>query len=242
MIKKFCVLLALGFITLLAGCVGENLNEKMEISAATASATITRTRVPTFTSRANLGPIPTRRWTKTPMPTPTSRWPTLIYESTATAIPDGVTVTAEPTSTAPPRRASIPDLPDNMYIEEYPVDSKWGSGEGSSRHPDKGGRFENPNGGMIGEKLFIAEGSMDSISAFLGEEKVLMKKCPMSPVLSVITAWTYQDHWIIQSHCDGFDIYWDGELLNERNGYQESFAFQIMDGKPFYLFRREDKI
>ena len=34
----------------------------------------------------------------------------------------------------------------------------------------------------------------------------------------------------------------NGELLNEREGYQEAFGFQLMNGKPFYFFKRDGQI
>lgn len=37
------------------------------------------------------------------------------------------------------------------------------------------------------------------------------------------------------------DIYRDGESLNEAEGYDESFGFTFLSGKPFYLFERNGK-
>jgi hypothetical protein len=34
----------------------------------------------------------------------------------------------------------------------------------------------------------------------------------------------------------------DGVSLNQRYGYQESFGFQLLRGKPFYFFRKDGKI
>jgi hypothetical protein len=65
----------------------------------------------------------------------------------------------------------------------------------------------------------------------------------MHPVPPLITAWVYERHWIIQSYCnDVFDVIWDGQSINETNGYESSFAFQLMDGEPFYLFKRDSKV
>jgi hypothetical protein len=63
--------------------------------------------------------------------------------------------------------------------------------------------------------------------------------------------WTYDDHWTLEVvrvearqqgravTCDPVgDVIQDGESLNGRRGYQESFGFQLMGGKPFYFFKR----
>lgn len=36
------------------------------------------------------------------------------------------------------------------------------------------------------------------------------------------------------------DIYRDGESLNESEGYDESFGFYIINGRPFYFFKQDD--
>jgi hypothetical protein len=61
----------------------------------------------------------------------------------------------------------------------------------------------------------------------------------------------YDDHWVLEAAhvktrqqggtvtCDPVgDIIRDGESLNEKYGYQESFGFQLMDSKPFYFFEK----
>ncbi len=36
-------------------------------------------------------------------------------------------------------------------------------------------------------------------------------------------------------------MYLDGELLNEKYGYDAAFEFQILAGKPFFFFESEGK-
>ena len=38
------------------------------------------------------------------------------------------------------------------------------------------------------------------------------------------------------------DILWNGESLNELEGYQQSFGFHILSGKPFYFFFRHEAL
>ncbi len=67
--------------------------------------------------------------------------------------------------------------------------------------------------------------------------------------------WTYGDHWVLEAahvearreggavHCLPVgDIVRDGESLNEHYGYQETFGFQLINGEPFYFFRRDGMI
>ncbi len=47
--------------------------------------------------------------------------------------------------------------------------------------------------------------------------------------------WSWQGHWLLE--VDVFLIQ-DGEILNEQLGYEEIFDWQILNGKPFYFFRK----
>ena len=38
------------------------------------------------------------------------------------------------------------------------------------------------------------------------------------------------------------DIYQDGESLNAREGYEESFGFQTLSGRPFYFYQRDGSL
>jgi hypothetical protein len=51
--------------------------------------------------------------------------------------------------------------------------------------------------------------------------------------------WSWEGHWLLE--VDGFLIQ-DGENLNERLGYEEIFGWQLLDGKPFYYFRKGPRV
>lgn len=81
----------------------------------------------------------------------------------------------------------------------------------------------------------------------------------------LMEAWSYDNHWVIEtltseaqgvdvSHKDTqslmdiqeklrdyLDIIRDGVSLKEANGYQQVFSFQILNGKPFYFYKRGEK-
>ena len=68
-----------------------------------------------------------------------------------------------------------------------------------------------------------------------------------SPVLPLQSLWSYEDHWALEILYAEEEIwqgriYLNGELLNESQDYQEAFGFQLLGGKPFYFFQREDAL
>ena len=76
--------------------------------------------------------------------------------------------------------------------------------------------------------------------------------CVVSPLWGL---WTYGDHWVleavhVQAHrqdraitCEPTgQIIRDGQSLNEQQGYQESFGFQLLNEKPFYFYKRTGQL
>jgi hypothetical protein len=68
-----------------------------------------------------------------------------------------------------------------------------------------------------------------------------------SPVTSLRGLWVYDGHWVLESIYIVQDrvigrISQDGQLLSDSNGYQETFEFQLMHGRPFYFFMRDGKL
>jgi len=210
---------------------------------------------PTLTTTSSPVVMPTLTITVTPQPENTETpWPTLIYYlgSTNTPDPDKTSPPPQPTITAPPPRSPSFQLPDKLEIEEYPIDNEDAlniESLVSSRHPNRGGWYYWPKGGKIDGKNFLAsavarEHLYAEIHATLDDHEIFTMDCgKVTPLPTVITAWTYGQHWIIQSVChQGFDIFWDGVSLNASKGYQSSFAFQVLGQYPFYLFKRNDRV
>ncbi len=76
-----------------------------------------------------------------------------------------------------------------------------------------------------------------------------------SPINTLQGLWAFSDHWVLEiahvdQHISGNEIsldsfgqvIQDGVILNDRYGYQEAFGFQLMNGKPFYFFKRDGRI
>jgi hypothetical protein len=66
-----------------------------------------------------------------------------------------------------------------------------------------------------------------------------------SPALPLQSLWSYGDHWVLEIVYAEEEIwegriYQDGQFLNDTLNYQEAFGFQLLAGKPFYFFQRED--
>ena len=70
----------------------------------------------------------------------------------------------------------------------------------------------------------------------------------ISPINPLQGLWTYDDHWVLETNLFLEDkpfngqIFVDGTSLNQQNGYEESFNFQTINGRPFYFFRRNGKV
>ena len=75
-----------------------------------------------------------------------------------------------------------------------------------------------------------------------------------SPVEPIQGLWSYRNHWVLEvAHCSNRDvkgtiytdimgeIIQDGESFSKRNGYQETFGFQLMSGKVFYYFKKDNQ-
>jgi len=68
-----------------------------------------------------------------------------------------------------------------------------------------------------------------------------------SPALPLQGLWTYGDHWALEVLFSDPDnwvgrLYIDGELVNEQEGYEEAFGFQLLGGRPFFFYQREGSV
>lgn len=66
-----------------------------------------------------------------------------------------------------------------------------------------------------------------------------------SPALPLQSLWSYDNHWVLEILYSEEEIwqgriYRDGQLLNDTEDYQDAFGFQLLGGKPFYFYQREE--
>lgn len=86
------------------------------------------------------------------------------------------------------------------------------------------------------------------VRLFEGEKLVFSAPAGLpSPALPLQGLWTYDGHWALEILYSAREVwegrvYIDGELLSEVYGYDETFGFQLLAGRPFYFFRRSEGI
>ena len=102
----------------------------------------------------------------------------------------------------------------------------------------------------VGDEL-LTLAITDTIRVRLGQR--LVWEDPVMPstfgFATMESPWSFDGHWTIEEtpgSMTGADvvgrIVWDGQDLNQACGYQESFTFALLDGQPFYFFKRDGKI
>jgi len=137
-----------------------------------------------------------------------------------------------------------------------------------ARHAhDKGNIYSFPGGfeengayvmyPVTGDRQFRAIRASDSAEIVLQQDEITIFQIDggdVSPISPLRGLWVDNEHWVletafvrnaidgsaIQSNAVG-NIYQDGILLNEKYGYEEMFGFQLLDGKPFYFYKKDGK-
>jgi hypothetical protein len=103
-----------------------------------------------------------------------------------------------------------------------------------------------------------SQGTFQKVTVQVSQDGQVIFSIPAgdgSPINNLRGLWTYSNHWVLEIARVTLDassnevslepvgqIIQDGELLNERYGYDHAFGFQLMKGKPFFFFKRQDKI
>jgi hypothetical protein len=103
------------------------------------------------------------------------------------------------------------------------------------------------------------QGALESVSIQVKRDNEIIYTIPAgvgSPISNYRGLWIYSNHWVLENAnvnenitngneamLDVFgQIVRDGVLLNERYKYDEAFGFQLMNGKPFYYYKRNNQI
>ncbi len=108
---------------------------------------------------------------------------------------------------------------------------------------------------LNGEELHAFEQFDDNkatvIVQLAGKEVLTIDCGEISPINNLRGKWVSGDDWYVEiAHVETEseeqfskgDIYKNGKSLNEDNGYEESFDFQILNGEPFYFFSKDGEI
>ena len=104
----------------------------------------------------------------------------------------------------------------------------------------------------VGDELLTVT-TADRIQVFLGDRLIYAVPTEPNAFLMGIDhpgsfdgVWAYDGHWVIEwGEAPGAEtlpvyghVVQDGQDLNVACGYDESFGFALLDGRPFYFFRR----
>jgi hypothetical protein len=111
----------------------------------------------------------------------------------------------------------------------------------------------------VTDTFVVGNGTFQKVSVQVSRDGKIIYSIPAgdgSPISALQGLWAYANHWTLEiAHVTQIfsppnevslefygQIVQDGELLNERYGYDEAFGFQLMNGKPFYFFKRDGRI
>ncbi len=78
-------------------------------------------------------------------------------------------------------------------------------------------------------------------------EEVLAVELVVGVFPELPRVWIWEDHSFLEIErtsyaCRKGDIFIDGQSLSELNGYYDAFGFQVLHGKPFYFYEKDEKI
>lgn len=92
-----------------------------------------------------------------------------------------------------------------------------------------------------GEKLLrvVWDGELSQVQVYQGDEQVFAFAAVNTVAPPVKGFWSWNGSWLLE--VDGFLIQ-DGENLNATLGYDEIFGWQLLNGGPFYYFRKGPRI
>jgi hypothetical protein len=127
---------------------------------------------------------------------------------------------------------------------------------------EKSSSLPNPTQVSLGENELIAttsvrtteQGEKEFVEISRNGETIYSAQLgdAACPIPSLWGLWVYDNHWVLETaiitlirgsdnsiDCSAqSQIIQDGVSLNEKNGYQESFGFQLMNSNPFYFFKK----
>lgn len=122
---------------------------------------------------------------------------------------------------------SIPPTGFKNYLVQNDTIIEWGNNE-----------YLHPRPPILynGKMLWVREAENEHIHVQTSEGDILFDFATYYAP-SVFKSWG--DSWILES--TNFLIQ-DGEILNEKYGFEEIFTWRLIDGKPFYFFRKGPKM
>jgi hypothetical protein len=105
------------------------------------------------------------------------------------------------------------------------------------------------SGDLLAVMTTATEGPPEqTVTVFRDDEAIFETAAGLpSPVLPLQGMWTYGGHWALEilfadETTWAGQVFIDGELVNEQEGYDEAFGFQLLAGEPFFFYVRENRV
>ncbi len=104
------------------------------------------------------------------------------------------------------------------------------------------------NDKYIVQEIYNNDGAGQVLLTLNGKEIYKIDAGHASPISALRGIWAYDNHWVLETNYYTDDtpfhgkISQDGILLNDANGYEEAFNFQIINGRPFYFSKQNGLI
>ena len=99
---------------------------------------------------------------------------------------------------------------------------------------------------FLGDNIMYADmdqigGALVTVSVFLNDRPVYKTTLPDNQEVQspLIGFWTYGKHWALELK-DNVVI--DGQPVNRSQGYQKSYEFHLLGGKPLYFFEKDGEV
>lgn len=95
-----------------------------------------------------------------------------------------------------------------------------------------------------GELLWVRAAENSHIQVQTSQQEIVYSFASYNLVgLPINRFRSWNNHWILEidKYFDGFLVE-DGEILNEKFGFEEAFGWQLVNDKPFYFFRKGPRV
>jgi hypothetical protein len=205
------------------------------------------------------GPLPTITPTVTPSQTPLPPTEiTLLPSGTPWVLDSGLSIEEHPLASRPEIEPLIL-LPLDGITQEQMLDAHAAEYQKSLRPESYYGVSRGSLWVMQGNSklaAFFTGSAQGTVGVTRDGQALFSKDINLPPAASPIRVLAvYDDHWVLEiakfekiengqdvKYFYVGEVFIDGKSVNEMYGYEESFAFQTINGRPFYFYKMDGKI
>ncbi len=105
------------------------------------------------------------------------------------------------------------------------------------------------SGDLVATLITATEGEPEqTVRLWRGDELIFETAAGLpSPAMPLQGLWTYGGHWALEILLADQDtwagqVFIDGDLVNESQGYDEAFGLQLLAGRPFFFYLRNGHV